>query len=75
MQKVLKQLMGPNGFFTKRNSMFDLLQRPRRSVDTKAAIFQIFKAVRTLFIFPFLSLSVLLTEHYPICIIAMFMDE
>ncbi|KAK7112847.1 hypothetical protein V1264_012232 [Littorina saxatilis] len=43
IEQVFKQLMGPKGFFTNRNSVFDLLKRPKRATDAKSMIADIFK--------------------------------
>lgn len=43
--RLLKTLMGGGGFFTNRNSLFDLLQRPKRATGTESLIRDIFLSV------------------------------
>ena len=45
MEPLLKKLVGPAGFFTNRNSMFDLLKRTKRGTDAKEMINDIVKKV------------------------------
>ena len=45
LEQVIKKLMGPKGFFTHRNSLFDLLARTKRGTSAEAMIGDIFKKV------------------------------
>ena len=46
IEPFVKKLVGPTGFFTDRNSLFDLLKRTKRGTDAKDMINDIVRKVR-----------------------------
>ncbi|KAK7105729.1 uncharacterized protein [Littorina saxatilis] len=49
LERVIKKMFGSKGFFTERNSVFDLLRRTKRAADAKEMINDIFRklAIKT----------------------------
>lgn len=45
LEQVIKKLVGPKGFFTHRNSLFDILARTKRGTNAEAMINDIFQKV------------------------------